>query len=138
MHTLWILLLTLVSYSEARKWYEVIDQHLTWPEEQQHCKALIRQFDDIRPLEALKCIMNHSKVRKVPTLNNGMAHCTRLIARFKPERWVDMVLEGVQSELIHCIVDRILTHELSNDFTSEEETFAGQNAVVWKAKRKDL
>jgi hypothetical protein len=141
MHSLWVILLTLVSFGESgRTWYQVLDQHLRWPEDQQHCKVLVQQFDSMNPLEALKCIINHSKVRKIPTLKTGMVHCTRLIAGFKPERWDEMV-EKLQLEIIHCIVDRILTHELAGDFTSEEEeeeTFAGHNVLVWKRKREDL
>lgn len=129
------LILFLISVTFAREWPEVLDQHLTWSEEQQYCKALMRQFDSQQPLEALKCLMNHPRVKEEPKLETGMIHCTKLIARFKPEYWATMNHE-FQSELIHCIVGRILTHELSHDFTSSQGTFGGHNAIIWR--KQDL
>lgn len=134
MHSLLALLLV-VSFAEGKKWYDILDEHLQWPEEKQHCKELLQHFDTHKSLEAWECLLNHPNVARESTLKTGEVDCDALIKVFKPENWQKMA-DGKKTRVAHCIVDRVLTHELSTTFTSQEGQ-EGQPSVVW-TRRKDL
>lgn len=126
---LWCFFFCLLTSVNGRTWYEVMDEHLKWPENQKHCKLLVQEWDAKNPEEALRCIFGHTLVSTVPTLDTGNIRCEYLIAALKPEDW-KYLNEEYKSEIVHCIIDRILTHALSDTFTSEN--FEG--GVVWKRK----
>jgi len=90
-------------------------------------KRLWRSLSEDQQLNVMRCLMWHPLVRQKPVLETQLSHCDQMIVDVgsgadidSPEftRWWGGASQQIRGELVQCLYDRLLTHDLASHFTS--------------------